>query len=63
MKNTRRFRDGEDIITVTEQNNSFLICETTNKEYNKQNTDGYWIAVEEDIQNDIKYKGWELIEE
>jgi len=59
----RRFRDGEDIITVTEQNNSFLICETTNKEYNKQNTDGYWIAVEEDIQNDIKYKGWELIEE
>ena len=63
MKNMRRFRDGEDIITVTEQNNSFLICETTNKEYNKQNTDGYWIAVEEDIQNDIKYKGWELIEE
>ena len=50
----RKFKHGNDIVTVTDLGNGMLQCETTNEEYNSLNEDGYWIAVEQDIEDEIK---------
>ena len=51
-----KFKHNQDIITVTKLRNGFLICETTNEEYNLANSDGYWIATIEDI-NELVERG------
>lgn len=61
MNEVRKFKKGNDVITVTKLSNGLLYCETTNKSYNRVNTDGYWIAAEEDIKSGIKHEGWVLI--
>ena len=50
----RFYKCGNDIITITDLGNGMLQCETTNTEYNELNSDGYWIAVEDDIINEVK---------
>lgn len=59
----RKYKKDKDIITVTTQGNGLLFCETTNKQYNRVNTDGYWIATESDVEIGIKNEDWKLIEE
>ena len=57
----RKFKCGNDIVTVTMQKSDLLICETTNEEYNEANTDGYWIATEEDVKREVDNNNWVLI--
>ena len=58
----RKYKKGKDVITVTTLSNGLLLCETTNKQYNRVNTDGHWIAAELDIESGVEHDGWELIE-
>jgi hypothetical protein len=49
-----KFKHKQDIITVTKLKNEMLICETTNEDYNSKNSDGYWIATIEDINESVE---------
>lgn len=51
----RQFKDEEGfIITVTYQNNGSCICETNDDAYNAINTDGYWIADPQDMEDGVR---------
>lgn len=54
MSKERKFKQGKEIVTVTDLGNGSLMCETTDVEYNELNELGHWVATEEDIQKEIK---------